>query len=241
MATPHIDAERGDFAPVVLMPGDPLRATYIAERHLDDARLVTNVRNIGGYTGSCDGVPVSVMASGMGVPSAAIYITELYRFYDVKTIIRIGTAGVFDPRLELRRVVAATECITNSSLPAQVVTNQAGPLVPTPELANVALRVANEKGLDLATGKVFTTDIFYEPDEDLATRMAADGVLCVEMETAGLYALAAAEGGRALSLLTMSDHLSTGEGLSSRERQTSLDQMIEFALAVALADSQAIE
>ena len=241
MATPHIDAERGDFAPVVLMPGDPLRATYIAERHLDDARLVTNVRNIGGYTGSCDGVPVSVMASGMGVPSAAIYITELYRFYDVKTIIRIGTAGVFDPRLELRRVVAATECITNSSLPAQVVTNQAGPLVPTPELANVALRVANEKGLDLATGKVFTTDIFYEPDEDLATRMAADGVLCVEMETAGLYALAAAEGGRAVSLLTMSDHLSTGEGLSSRERQTSLDQMIEFALAVALADSQAIE
>lgn len=241
MATPHIDAERGDFAPVVLMPGDPLRATYIAERHLDDARLVTNVRNIGGYTGSYDGVPVSVMASGMGVPSAAIYITELYRFYDVKTIIRIGTAGVFDPRLELRRVVAATECITNSSLPAQVVTNQAGPLVPTPELANVALRVANEKGLDLATGKVFTTDIFYEPDEDLATRMAADGVLCVEMETAGLYALAAAEGGRALSLLTMSDHLSTGEGLSSRERQTSLDQMIEFALAVALADSQAIE
>ena len=241
MATPHIDAERGDFAPVVLMPGDPLRATYIAERHLDDARLVTNVRNIGGYTGSCDGVPVSVMASGMGVPSAAIYITELYRFYDVKTIIRIGTAGVFDPRLELRRVVAATECITNSSLPAHVVTNQAGPLVPTPALANVALRVANEKGLDLATGKVFTTDIFYEPDEDLATRMAADGVLCVEMETAGLYALAAAEGGRALSLLTMSDHLSTGEGLSSRERQTSLDQMIEFALAVALADSQAIE
>ena len=241
MATPHIDAERGDFAPVVLMPGDPLRATYIAERHLDDARLVTNVRNINGYTGSYDGVPVSVMASGMGVPSAAIYITELYRFYDVKTIIRIGTAGGFDPRLGLRRVVAATECITNSSLPAQVVTNQAGPLVPTPELANVALRVANEKGLDLATGKVFTTDIFYEPDEDLATRMAADGVLCVEMETAGLYALAAAEGGRALSLLTMSDHLSTGEGLSSRERQTSLDQMIEFALAVALADSQAIE
>ena len=235
MATPHIDAERGDFAPVVLMPGDPLRATYIAERHLDDARLVTNVRNINGYTGSYDGVPVSVMASGMGVPSAAIYITELYRFYDVKTIIRIGTAGVFDPRLELRRVVAATECITNSSLPAQVVSN------PTPALANVALRVANEKGLDLATGKVFTTDIFYEPDEDLATRMAADGVLCVEMETAGLYALAAAEGGRALSLLTMSDHLSTGEGLSSRERQTSLDQMIEFALAVALADSQAIE
>jgi len=241
MATPHIDAERGDFAPVVLMPGDPLRATYIAERHLDDAHLVTNVRNVNGYTGSYEGVPVSVMASGMGVPSAAIYITELYRFYDVKTIIRIGTAGVFDPKLELRRVVAATECITNSSVPAQVATNHVGPWVPTPELANVALRVASEKGLDLATGKVFTTDIFYEPDEDLATRMAADGVLCVEMETAGLYALAAAEGGRALSLLTMSDHLSTGEGLSSDERQTSLDQMIEFALDVVLADSRATE
>jgi len=114
-------------------------------------------------------------------------------------------------------------------------------LTPTPALANMALRVATETGLDLATGKVFTTDIFYEPDEDLTTRMAADGVLCVEMETAGLYALAAAEGRRALSLLTMSDHLSTGESLSVDERQTSLDQMIEFALAVVLADSQAIE
>ena len=241
MATPHIDAERGDFASVVLMPGDPLRATYIAERHLEDAHLVTNVRNASGYTGSYKGLSVSVMASGMGIPSAAIYITELYRSYDVKTIIRVGTAGVFDPTLELRRVVAATECITNSSMPAQVFASEARLLTPTPALANMALRVATETGLDLATGKVFTTDIFYEPDEDLAARMAADGVLCVEMETAGLYALAAAEGGRALSLLTMSDHLSTGESLSLDERQTSLDQMIEFALAVVLADSQAIE
>lgn len=105
MATPHIDAEPGDFAPSVLMPGDPLRATYIAERHLEQAHLVTNVRNANGYTGTYKGLPVSVMASGMGIPSAAIYITELYRFYGVKTIVRVGTAGVFDPSLELRRLL----------------------------------------------------------------------------------------------------------------------------------------
>ena len=241
MATPHIDAEPGDFAPSVLMPGDPLRATYIAERHLEQAHLVTNVRNANGYTGTYKGLPVSVMASGMGIPSAAIYITELYRFYGVKTIVRVGTAGVFDPSLELRRVVAATECITNSAMPAQIFPTEASSLTPTPELADIASRVASSRGMDLAPGKIFTTDIFYEPDPELTARMASDGVLCGEMDTAGLYAWAAAEGGRALSLLTMSDHLSTGESLSTVDRQTSLDEMIEFALEVVVADSEVIE
>jgi len=241
MSTPHIGAEMGDFARVVLMPGDPLRATYIAEQHLEDARLVTNIRNASGYTGTYEGVAVSVMTSGMGMPSAAIYITELYRFYGVETIIRIGTAGVFDPSLELRSIVAATECITNSSMPGRLLPNQDSLLVPTQELVTMAVRIANQESLDLVMGKVFTTDLFYEPDQNLTVDMAADGVLCVEMETAGLYALAKSEGGRALSLLTMSDHLTTGESLTSAERQMTLDEMIEFALKIALADSEAID
>ena len=241
MSTPHIDAEMGDFAPVVLMPGDPLRATYIAEQHLEDARLVTNIRNASGYTGTYEGVRVSVMTSGMGMPSAAIYMTELYRFYGVETIIRVGTAGVFDPSLELRSIVAATECITNSSIPGHLLPNQDSLLTPTQELVTMAARIANQESLDLVMGKVFSTDLFYEPDQNLTVNMAADGVLCVEMETAGLYALAKSEGRRALSLLTMSDHLTTGESLSSAERQVTLDEMIEFALKVALADSEAID
>ncbi|MDE0874196.1 MAG: purine-nucleoside phosphorylase, partial [Acidimicrobiales bacterium] len=149
MSTPHIEAEMGDFAPVVLMPGDPLRATYIAEQHLEDARLVTNIRNASGYTGTYEGVRVSVMTSGMGMPSAAIYMTELYRFYGVETIIRVGTAGVFDPSLELRSIVAATECITNSSLPGHLLPNQDFLLTPTQELVTMAVRIANQESLDL--------------------------------------------------------------------------------------------
>ena len=240
MSTPHIDAEMGDFAPVVLMPGDPLRATHIAERHLEDARLVTNIRNASGYTGTYEGVAVSVMTSGMGMPSAAIYMTELYRFYGVETIIRVGTAVVFDPSLNLRRIVAATECITNSSIPGHLLPDENLMLAPTQELVTKAVCIALQEGLDLVTGKIFTTDLFYEPDQNLTANMAADGVLCVEMETAGLYALAKSEGRQALSLLTMSDHLTTGESLSSAERQVTLDEMIEFALKVAVADSEAI-
>lgn len=239
MSTPHIDADLGDFAPVVLMPGDPLRATYVAEQHLEEARLVTNVRNASGYTGTYKGLAVSVMTSGMGMPSAAIYMTELYRFYDVKTIIRIGTAGVFDPSLELRRIVAATECITNSTMPSHLLPQDGAPLTPTPELVAAAMQTAAEQNVDLVMGKIFTTDIFYEPDQGLNARMAADGALCVEMETAGLYALARLEGRRALSLLTMSDHLATGEHLSPIERQSTLDEMIEFSLEVVLTDSEA--
>jgi purine-nucleoside phosphorylase len=126
----------------------------------------------------------------MGMPSAAIYMIELYRLYGVETIIRVGIAGVFDPSLELRSIVAATECITNSSLPGHLLPNQNSLLTPTQDLVTMAVRIANQKSMDLVTGKIFTTDLFYEPDQNLTADMAADGVLCVEMETAGLYALA---------------------------------------------------
>ncbi len=236
MPTPHIAAEAGEIAPVVLMPGDPLRAAYIAEQHLEGARMVNNIRNCSGYTGTYRSVPVSVIPSGMGIPSAAIYITELYRFYDVQTIIRVGTAGVFDPAMDLRTIVVPTRCRTNSAVPAQLLGDGWQDLLtPSPDLLEVARRVADRMTLDVAEGEVFTSDIFYEPDPDLDQRMVDDGVLAVEMETAGLYALARTEDRSALSVVTTTDHLIRGEHLSAEERQSTLDEMITYALEVAAA------
>jgi len=234
MPTPHIEAAAGDFAPVVLMPGDPLRAAYIAEAHLDSARRVTNVRNMSGYTGTWNGKPVSVMASGMGMPSAAIYLTELFREYDVETIVRIGTSGAFQPDLPLRALVAASSAVTNSAMPELLA---GGPIdmQATPSLLDACLAQAEQLNLTVRTGMVFTSDIFYEPDDSSQQEHTANGVLCVEMETAALYAIAQLENRRALSLLTMSDHLVTGERLSSDERQSSLDEMIGLALATTLS------
>lgn len=233
MPTPHIEAAVGDFAPVVLMPGDPLRAAYIAENHLDDARMVTNVRNMSGFTGTWNGKPVSVMASGMGMPSAAIYLTELFREYEVETIVRIGTSGAFQPDLPLRGLVAASTAVTNSAMPELLA---GGPIdmAATPSLLDACLTTAAELGLTVQTGAVFTSDIFYEPDDSSQKEHTANGVLCVEMETAALYAIAHLEKRQALSLLTMSDHLVTGERLSSADRQSSLDEMIGLALATTL-------
>jgi len=233
MPTPHIEADAGAFAPVVLMPGDPLRAAYIAEHHLDDAQLVTNVRNMSGFTGTWHGTPVSVMASGMGMPSAAIYLTELFREYDVETIVRIGTSGAFQPDLPLRALVAATTAVTNSAMPELLA---GGPIdmTATPGLLDACVAKAGELDLTVHTGTVFTSDIFYEPDDSSQQEHTANGVLCVEMETAALYAIAHLENRQALSLLTMSDHLITGERLSSADRQSSLDEMIGLALATTL-------
>lgn len=233
MPTPHIEAAPDDFAPVVLMPGDPLRAAYIAENHLDGARLVTNVRNMSGFTGTWNGKPVSVMASGMGMPSAAIYLTELFREYAVETIVRIGTSGAFQPDLPLRALVAASTAVTNSAMPELLA---GGPIEMTasPRLLEACLARAADLDLTVRTGTVFTSDIFYEPDDSSQQEHTANGVLCVEMETAALYAIAQLENRNALSLLTMSDHLITGERLSSAERQSSLDEMIGLALATTL-------
>ena len=241
MSTPHIDAEVGDFAKVVLMPGDPRRAAYIADNYLEDSRLITDVRSATGYTGRYQGNEISVMPSGMGMPSAAIYITELYRSFEVEVIIRIGTAGGFAPQLDLRDMVVASGCITNSRMPELLLGGPEYELVPTVALLNDAMALGAESGLSLQSGTVFTSDIFYEPDEGLNDRMIADGILCVEMETAALYAIAQIENKQALSLVTISDHLTTGARLSSEDRQSTLDEMINFALQVASAQAESPE
>lgn len=232
MATPHISAAPGAFAPTVLMPGDPLRARHIAENFLSDVELVTEVRAMSGFTGTFNGQPISVMASGMGIPSAAIYITELVREYGVTRLIRVGTAGVYQPALQLRQIVAADSAVTNSNLPALI--GAPDRLSASPALLSAAAETATERGVELSAGTVFTSDIFYEPNDDARDRHTADGVLCVEMETAALYAIAAVEGVEALTLLTMTDHLVTGEHLTSDERQTTVDEMIELALHSAV-------
>lgn len=232
MPTPHISAPDGAFAPSLLMPGDPRRAARIAEVFLEGAELVTDVRGMTGFTGTWKGTPVSVMPSGMGVPSAAIYITELARHYGVERMIRVGTAGVYAPDLALRQIVAAERAVTNSALPR--VLDAPEDLVVTESLMAKAKSVAAGAGVELVTGTVFTSDVFYEPDDDTRLAHTEAGVLCVEMETAALYALAALEGFDALAMFTMTDHLVTGEHLSSDERQQGVDEMLALALDIAI-------
>lgn len=233
MPTPHISAADGAFAPTVLMPGDPLRAARIADSFLSDAHKVTDVRAMAGFTGTWQGTPVSVMPSGMGVPSAAIYITELIRHYGVVRLIRVGTAGAYQPDLELRKIVAADSATTNSNLPTMI--GAQPPFTASPDLLATAISTAQAHGVELVTGPIFTSDAFYEPSDDGHTANAANGVLCVEMETAALYGIAAVEGVDALTLLTMTDHLVDGSHLTSDERQNSVDEMLELALNVAVA------
>ena len=232
MPTPHISAAEDDFASTVLMPGDPLRATYIAANFLTEAKQITNVRNMTGYTGMYKENPVSVMASGMGIPSAAIYVTELYRHYQVQNIIRIGTAGSFSTDLPLRSLVVAESCFTSSSMPSLLDPDADPILLPSSELLKASSKVAADKNMEVATGRVFTTDIFYEPNENLTMEMHAAGVVAVEMECAALYAIAQLENRGALSLLTLTDQLATGESLSTDERQSSLNEMIDYALNI---------
>jgi len=232
LSTPHISAAQGDFASTVLMPGDPLRATYIATNFLSEVKQITNVRNVTGYTGMYKEIPVSVMASGMGMPSAAIYVTELYRHYQVQNIIRIGTAGSFSTDLPLRSLVVADSCFTSSSMPSLLDPAADSILLPSFELLEASTKVAEDEKIEVVRGQVFTTDIFYEPNENLTTEMHAAGVVAVEMECAALYAIAQLEKRGALSLLTLTDQLATGESLSTDERQSSLNEMIDYALKI---------
>lgn len=220
------------------MPGDPLRAKHIATTFLDDAQEVTNVRGMLGFTGMFEGHRVSVMASGMGMPSAAIYITELLRHYDVSRIIRVGTAGVYQRELELRQIVVATEAVTNSNLPELI--GAPTPIQATPRMLDVVADVSAANGVSLELGTVFTSDIFYEANDEAQAQHTANGVLAVEMETAALYAICAVEGAEALSMFTLTDHLVTGEHLTSDERQLTVDEMLELGLRTAVAaDSSA--
>lgn len=229
--TPHISAKKGDFAPTVLMPGDPLRAKYIAEHYLENPVLVNNVRGVQGYTGTYNGKRISVMASGMGIPSIGIYSYELYNFYDVQTIIRIGSAGAIHPDLKLRNLVFGQGACTNSNFAHQF--GMPGTIAPicSYDLLEKAVAKAKEMGVSYKVGNILSSDTFYDDGAGSAV-WGKMGVLAVEMESAALYLNAARAGKKALCVCTISDHLLTGEELSSEERQNSFHEMMKLALEV---------
>ena len=230
--TPHNSAKAGDFAPTVLMPGDPLRSKFIAETFLTDPVLVNNVRGVQGYTGYYKGKRVSVMASGMGMPSIGIYSYELYNFYGVENIIRIGTAGMVQPFLKLRDVVAGMSAYTNSAYGRQFgFDGMVSPCCDYSLLAK-AVSAAEKMGVRLVPGPIYSSDTFYDESQPLG-KLRNLGILAVEMEAAALYLNAARAGKKALALCTISDNPFTGEGLSSDERQLSFTQMMEIALEIA--------
>ena len=218
--TPHIAAKLGDFANTVLMPGDPLRSKFIAENFLTDAVLVNNVRGVQGYTGLYNGKRVSVMASGMGIPSIGIYSYELYNFYNVQNIIRIGSAGAMQPDIKLRSLVFAQGACTNSNYAHQF--EMPGTIAPIAsfDLLRSAVETAEKLRYDYKVGNVLSSDTFYDDGKGSAVWKKM-GVLAVEMESAALYLNAARAGKKALCICTISDNLLTGEELSADDRQNS--------------------
>ena len=235
MATPHINAEAGAFAKTVLMPGDPLRSKMIAEKFLENPVLANNVRGVQGYTGTWKGVPVSVMASGMGMPSIGIYTYELFNFFDVDNIIRIGSAGALRDDLNVMDLVAGQGACTDSNFAHQFELN--GTFAPIADftLLSEAVAAAKAKGIDMKVGNILSGDNFYSPEGcDSSDKWKRMGVMAVEMEAAALYMNAAYAGKRGLCICTISDHLYRGEALSAEERQMSFTQMIEVALDTAV-------
>ncbi|MEF2979389.1 purine-nucleoside phosphorylase [Subtercola sp. YIM 133946] len=229
MATPHISAENGDFAPDVLMPGDPRRAKLIAETFFDNPKLVTEVRGILGYTGTFNGKPVSVLASGMGMPSLAIYATELARHYGVQRIIRVGTIGAMAPHLALGDVIAASSAHTNSAMTSGWVPSVTFSHAPDFALLRKAVEYGETSGKVIHVGPLFTTDSFYNPDTTVVPALKEYGTLGVDMEAAGLYAVALKEKFAALMIGTISDL--PGEEMSAAERETTFADMVSFGLA----------
>lgn len=235
MATPHINASYGDFAKTVLMPGDPLRAKFIAENFLENPKLVNNVRGVQGYTGTYHGVPVSVMASGMGIPSIGIYSYELYTEFGVENIIRVGTAGGMSHDIKVRDIVLGMGACTNSNFAHQY--DLPGTFAPTCsyKLLECAVNKARELSLPFHVGNILSSDTFYT---DLGARQtelwSKMGVMAVEMEAAGLYMTASRLNKNALAICTISDHILTGEETSSSERQSSFTDMMTLALEVAI-------
>ena len=232
--TPHIAAKKEDIAKTVLMPGDPLRAKFIAETFLENPVLVNNVRGVQGHTGTWKGAPVTVMASGMGIPAIGIYSWELYNFYDVDNIIRIGSAGALRDDLKLMDIVAAQGACTDSNFAHQFELNGTFAPIADYTLLSTAVETAKEHGVDIKVGNILSGDNFYSPAGcDSNDKWRDMGVMAVEMEAAGLYMNAARAGKRALCICTISDHIYRSEALSSEERQLSFTQMMEIALDTA--------
>ena len=231
--TPHNEARPGDIARAVLMPGDPLRAKYVAEHYLEDPVCFNTVRGMLGFTGTYRGRRLSVMGSGMGVPSIGLYAYELYQFYGVESILRIGSAGGIAEDVRVRDVVIALGASTNSGFaeqygfPGQLCATASWPLL------RAAVEAAERLGVRTDVGQVFTADQFYSDDANAGELYRKFGILALEMETAGLYWTAQRLGKQALSILTVSDHIFTGEALSAQERQDSFHEMMEVALETA--------
>lgn len=234
MPTPHNSAAVGDFAKTVLMPGDPLRAKFIAENFLEDIKLVNNVRGIQGYTGTYKGVPVSVMASGMGMPSIGIYSYELFTQYDVENIIRVGSAGGMSPELKLYDIVAGMGACTNSNYADQYQLPGTFSPIASYKILKECVKVGEEKGIDIKVGNLFSSDVFYNEFPNVTEKWQKMGVLAVEMEAAALYMNAARTGKNALAICTISDSLVTKEETTPEERQNNFTQMMEIALETAI-------
>ncbi|APX92294.1 purine-nucleoside phosphorylase [Halomonas sp. 1513] len=239
MATPHIDAERGDFADTVLMPGDPLRAQYIADTFLDDVRQVNSVRNMYGYTGRYKGREISVMGHGMGIPSVSIYAKELITDYDVKTLIRVGSCGAVRDDIKVRDVVIGIGACTDSKVNRLRFNDHDFAAIADFELTRHAVDAAAAKGVPVKVGNIFSADLFYNPQTEMVELMRRYGIVGVEMEAAGLYGVAAEFGARAATVCTVSDHIVRGDSLSSSERQNTFDEMMEIALEAVLRDDAA--
>ncbi len=238
--TPHINATPDDFGQTVLMPGDPLRSKFIAENFLENIRLVNNVRGVQGYTGYYKGMKISVMASGMGIPSIGIYSYELYNAYGVRNIMRIGSAGSINPNIHVRDILVAEGACTDSNFAHQFHLNGTFAPIASFEMLDAAVKSCREAGATFHVGNVLSTDNFYNDDDGVPEVLQTVpawirmGVMACEMEAAGLYMNAARAGKNALCLCTVSDHMLTGESLPASERQTSFTEMMGIALETAL-------
>ncbi|WP_068547670.1 purine-nucleoside phosphorylase [Thalassotalea crassostreae] len=230
MATPHIEAKLGDIAETVLMPGDPLRAKFIAETFLENATCFNTVRNMFGFTGTYKGKRVTVMGSGMGVPSISIYATELYKDYGVENIIRIGSCGAISEDVNLMDVIVGMGASTDSNCNRMRFNNHDFAAIADFGLLKNVVDAADRLGKTVKVGNIFTADLFYTPQPDVFDLMEKLGVLGVEMEAAGLYGVAAEMGKKACCVLTVSDHIRRGESLSAADRQTSFRDMMEITL-----------
>ncbi len=237
MATKHMNAASGDFADTVLMPGDPLRAQYISDTYLDKARRVTDVRNMWGFTGEYKSHPVSVMAHGMGIPSASIYCTELITEYGVKRIIRVGSCGTSHPDVKLRDIIIVMGASTDSNCNRMRFGGYDMAALASFDLVEKAVAAAKSQDVRYHVGNIFSADLFYTPDPAMFEIMAKYNIYGVEMEAAGIFPIAAENDAEALAICTVSDDLVSGAALTSDERATSFDDMILVALETAVAKS----
>ncbi|OCG38730.1 purine-nucleoside phosphorylase [Gilliamella sp. Gris1-4] len=232
--TAHINAKTNDFAQTVIMPGDPLRAKFIAETYLIDARQICNVRNMLGYTGTYNGIPVSVMGHGMGIPSITLYAHELINDFNVKRIIRIGSLGATQHSVKMRDVILAVAAGTDSMTNQKRANGYNIATSATFSLLYSAYESAKTLDIPVKVGNVFSGDLYYDPDESLISTLEKSGVLGIDMEVAGLYGIAQQFNIESLAILTVSDHCLTGEETTAEERQLTFNNMIKLALQVAI-------